>query len=276
MSLLSLRNIHKSYLRGSSLSAVGAKNRFPVLNGIDLDIEPGCCLGLLGRSGSGKSTLGRIALGLERPDKGMVLYQGQAIDSLRKNEYRNFRRNVQVVFQNSLGSVNPRFRVGQIIAEPINNFEAVPAAQLTEKISLLLGRVGLDAQSTIRKFPHQLSGGELQRVCIARAIALEPRLIVLDEAVSSLDMLLQTRILDLLGNIRRELRTAFLFISHDLRILLRAASRLVVMHQGCIVEHLADLNRLDRIAHPACQELFDAALAPLPTGDQSLVGDTSL
>ncbi len=260
MHLLELKNVSKSYRRGGLL---GPQQRIQVLKSVNLQIPPGSCLGLLGRSGAGKSTLGRIALGLETPDSGTVRYNGMNIASLNKTEYRRFRRNVQVVFQNSLGSVNGRWSAFDIISEPLRNFEPHANGNLRGKVGELLQQVGLDPTDA-NKYPHQFSGGELQRICIARAIALNPKLIVLDEAVSSLDMLIQAKVVTLLRELQESLGIAFLFISHDIRVVLRTADRLAIMHAGQIVEQADDIRSVDRLSHPAFGNLLKAILPPVP------------
>ena len=260
MDLLELKGIYKSYRRGALF---GNKERFEVLKEINLNLKQGDCLGLLGRSGSGKSTLGRIVLNLEPPDSGKVFYQGRWVQEMTKQEYRDYRKNTQVVFQNSLGSTNPRLTAGQIVAEPITNFETLGVRQLQQKINELLERVGLSSADT-KKYPHQFSGGELQRVCIARAIALQPKLIVLDEAVSSLDMLIQARILELLRELQKELAITYLFISHDIRVLLKVSNRIAVMDNGCLVEESASMEDLDGFNHPIFSRLIGAVLPPTP------------
>ena len=260
MDLLELKGIYKSYRRGALF---GNKERFEVLKEINLNLKQGDCLGLLGRSGSGKSTLGRIVLNLEPPDSGKVFYQGRWVQEMTKQEYRDYRKNTQVVFQNSLGSTNPRLTAGQIVAEPITNFETLGVRQLQQKINELLERVGLSSADA-KKYPHQFSGGELQRVCIARAIALQPKLIVLDEAVSSLDMLIQARILELLRELQKELAITYLFISHDIRVLLKVSNRIAVMDNGCLVEESASMEDLNGFSHPIFSRLIGAVLPPTP------------
>lgn len=260
MSIIEADDVCKSYRRGGLF---GSKERFEVLKNINLTVEPGACLGLLGRSGSGKSTLSRILLDLEAPDSGDVLFMGKSIKTLNGDDYVFFRRNAQVVFQNALGSVNPRFTAEKIIAEPLLNFEDFASVELKRKIGGLLEQVGLRPDDAV-KYPHQFSGGELQRVCIARAIALKPRLIVLDEAVSSLDMLVQARIVDLLSDLQKELGVAYLFISHDVRVLLKMADKLAVMDDGRIVEQVECMDDADQITHPAFTGLCEAILPPAP------------
>lgn len=260
MHVIKLSGVSKSYRQGGFFSTTKTVH---VLSGIDLAIEPGSCVGLLGRSGSGKSTLGRLVLGLEKPDQGEVLFEGKPLDRLSKEDFKTFRRNVQVVFQNSLGSVNPRFTAADIIAEPLKNFESHSQKKLNETIENLLDWVGLSA-ADMTKLPHQFSGGELQRICIARAMALSPKLIVLDEAVSSLDMLIQARIIDLLVDLQRTLGTAYLFISHDIRVLLKMADRLAVLSEGMIVEEVHPARIDGQNGHPAMTSLINAILPPLP------------
>lgn len=260
MNLIELKAVCKSYRQGGIFNT---KNSVKVLKNIDLAIAPGACMGLLGRSGSGKSTLGRLVLGLEKPDFGDVLYEGRSIRAMSNDEYREFRRNVQVVFQNSLGSVNPRFTAAQIIAEPLMNFESFTPRTLKIKIGELMEQVGLPAADA-RKYPHQFSGGELQRICIARAVSLSPRLIVLDEAVSSLDMLVQAKIINLLTELQHSLGMAFLFISHDIRVLVKMAHQMAVLSDGRIVEYVDPDDTTRRDGHPAFAALIQAVLPPSP------------
>lgn len=230
MRVLEARGVCKTYRRGGFFSKAEA---IPVLRGVDLDIAPGECVGLVGRSGAGKSTLGRIILGLESPDAGTVRLFGQPVqDKAGRLRMPNaLRRQVQVVFQDALGSVNPRLTAGQIIAEPLCNFERLRGKALRERIAGLLECVDL-VPSDADKHPNRFSGGQLQRVCIARALAARPGLIVLDEAVSSLDMLVQARILDLLEALRRKEGTAYLFVTHDLRLVRRFCDRAFAVQDG--------------------------------------------
>lgn len=261
MNVLELKKVNKSYKRGGFW---GNKDHFKVLQNINLSLHKGSCAGLLGRSGSGKSTLGRVALDLEKPDNGELLYYGKSVRHLNPSEYRDFRRNVQVVFQNPLGSVNPRFTALRIVTEPFNNFESLSNGQVRRRAGELLEQVGL-SPTDFDKYPHQFSGGELQRICIARAIALNPSLIILDEAVSSLDMLIQLKILDLLIHLKKELGTTYLFISHDIRILLKISDRILVMHEGQLVEQMSSPENMSRINHhDAFRSLVDAVLPSMP------------
>jgi nickel transport system ATP-binding protein len=267
--LLEVRGVEKRYRRGGLF---GRQEPVPVLRGVDLTLGEGESLGLIGRSGSGKSTLGRIVLGLERPDAGMVLFQGRNLHDLPEADRRHVRRDLQVVFQDTHSALNPRLRIGASVAEPLQNYERLSPHVLRERVGDLLGLVGL-AASDAEKYPHQLSGGQLQRIAIARAIALSPRLIVLDEAVSSLDMLVQTRILDLLANLQQRFGMAYLFIAHDLRVVVRLARRLAVMDAGRITT-LVDLDQPAQAPiDAALQRLIEAVPAPLLCAPHRSVGE---
>jgi nickel transport system ATP-binding protein len=260
MNLIELKSVCKSYRQGGIFNT---SNSTEVLKNIDLSIAPGACIGLLGRSGSGKSTMGRLVLGLEKPDSGDIRYDGKSILSMTRAEYREFRRNVQVVFQNSLGSVNPRFTASQIIAEPLLNFESYTSRALARKIGGLMEQVGL-AASDADKFPHQFSGGELQRICIARAVSLAPRLIVLDEAVSSLDMLIQAQVLKLLRDLQQDTGVSYLFISHDIRIVAGFCDEVAIMDRGRISSMVENLIDDDRSNDPILKQLANSILPPWP------------
>lgn len=260
MSLLVLRDVTKEYCSGGWFRRCEATR---VLDGVSLELVQGRCLGLVGRSGSGKSTLGRIMLGLERPDSGRVLFQGRDLHAARGEEARLLRKDLQVVFQNFQNAVNPRLTAGQIIAEPLRNFERLSGEVLRERVRELLAVVGLSPDDEA-KLPQQFSGGQLQRVCIARALAPRPKVVVLDEAVSSLDMLVQARVLDLLAELSRQLGTTYVFVSHDIRLVLRFADSMAVLHEGRIVEHGPCPWGAEGLVHPISRELACAVLPAMP------------
>lgn len=262
MNLLETEKISKSYHRGGWF---GRGEAVPAVADVSLAIPEGGSLGLIGRSGAGKSTLGRIVLGLERPDSGTVRYRGRDLQGFTRDDWRQFRREVQVVFQNALGSVNPRWPVREIIAEPLRNFEALTDDQLRGKIELLLAMVGLEPADA-RKYPHQFSGGQLQRICIARALALEPRLVILDEAVSSLDMLIQAQTLKLLRRLQQQTGVSYLFVSHDIRIVAGFCDRVAIMHQGRISSTVSDLSEARDAEDPVLRQLATAVLPAWPHG----------
>ncbi|WP_373484798.1 ABC transporter ATP-binding protein [Acetobacterium malicum] len=226
--LLEIKDLEKSYLK------VGVNfggSRVKILNGVNLTIEAGSCVGLIGESGSGKSTLARLIMGLEKPDKGSILFEGIPA----KQWIKNNKGKMSVVFQDYTASVNPRYTVVEAIAEPIYASGAVK--DLDQRIDRLLVKVGLEHEIKNR-YPHELSGGQLQRVCIARSIATNPRFIVLDEAISSLDVSVQSQILKLLHRLRIEMNITYLFVAHDLQAVSHLCNKILFLYQGQIVEEL--------------------------------------
>lgn len=254
--LLQCVGITKSYARGNFFTR---STSLPVLTGVDFTLNEGESLGLLGKNGCGKSTLSRLILGLERPDAGHVVYRGKPVGDMTKEERRRFRKEVQVVFQDSHSAVNGRLTVAEILAEPLRNFHELKGRALEERIAELLVMVGLDPGNAA-KFPHQFSGGQLQRVCIARALAAEPSLLVLDESVNSLDMAVQTQTLKLLEKLKRERNLTCILISHDLRAVFHLCSRVIVLDGGKVGEELLQKNGYGAGKHPVYRELLDAIL----------------
>ncbi|WP_405117210.1 nickel import ATP-binding protein NikE [Paenibacillus sp. FSL K6-1217] len=259
--MLEVRDVTHAYTSSRLWGRSYAKDN--VLSRMSLHIEEGTCLGLLGSSGAGKSTLGRIILGLEKPREGQVLFQGQNLYDLNPQARRNIRRDLQVVFQDCYSAVNPRMTAEQIIGEPLHNYESLTVQEQKRKVSELLECVGLSA-ADMNKQPFQFSGGQLQRINIARAIALKPKLIVLDEAVSSLDMINQANILRLLGELRAAFGLSYLFITHDIKAACMISDALAVMDKGEIVEYNDSKEQLLRSSHPAVRGLLDSMLADHP------------
>lgn len=260
MNLLELDKVAKIYHRGGWF---GRGASVEAVMDVSLAVPEGGSVGLIGRSGAGKSTLGRMILGLERPDRGTIRYRGQELQHFTKQDWKLFRREVQVVFQNALGSVNPRWPVKDIIAEPVRNFTRLAGAGLRARVEELLRLVGL-SQTDADKYAHQFSGGQLQRICIARALALQPRMIVLDEAVSSLDMLIQAQILKLLRDLRDETGVSYLFVSHDIRIVAGFCDVVAIMHQGRITSQVTDLSRAGGADDPVLRQLAASVLPAWP------------
>lgn len=264
MELIKLSQVSKTYRQGGLWSG---HSTVKALDQISLTLNAGQCLMVVGPSGSGKSTLGRLILGLESPDTGSILYKGTPWQQLKDGALHQARRNIQVVFQNSYAAVDPRFTALDIIAEPLRNYTALKGELLTTRVVELLEKVGLQSDA-LSKGPHQFSGGELQRICIARALALEPEIIVLDEAVSSLDVLNQGNILKLLAQIKKETKTAFLFITHDLRLVGKLADAIAIMEQGKLVFYAPDIRQTGVIEemknNPAFKTLAQAIFPPLP------------
>ncbi|MGM9498414.1 dipeptide/oligopeptide/nickel ABC transporter ATP-binding protein [Desertifilum tharense] len=264
--MLSIQNVSKTYEVRQGWR--GHKHIVKALQNVSLQVEPGCCLGIVGESGAGKSTLGRMVLGLERPDRGEIWFQGQNLNPSNRGRLWAMRRDLQVVFQDSVSAVNPRLTIREIVAEPIQNYLKLSVSETTKKVEHLLEIVGLRATDADR-YPHQFSGGQLQRITIARAIALNPKLIVLDEPVASLDMTIQAQILHLLADLKQQFEIAYLLISHDLAAVSFLADRLAVMYQGEIVEILDDAKQLSQLQHPYSQQLMAAQL-PIHPRDRSL------
>ena len=231
---------------------------------ISISIERGETLALVGESGSGKTTVGRCVLRLEEPGGGEVLLDGQAVTPLRPPELRRLRREMQMVFQDPLDSLNPRRTVGELVAEPLRIHGIVPKSKVRAELEELFGMVGLGPQH-VERLPHQLSGGQQQRVGIARALATRPKLIVLDEPTSALDVSVQAQIINLLRELQRTRDLTFLFISHDLTVVSVLAHRIAVMYLGQIVELGPKQAVLERPIHPYTRALIAATPVSHPT-----------
>ena len=223
---------------------------FPVLGGVmrrkvgdiravddvSFTIEPGCTVGLVGESGSGKTTVGRTILKLISSTSGRVLYNGRDILPLSEREFRPLRREMQMIFQDPFGSLNPRFTIGEIVGEALEiHFPKMNRSDRASRVADLLGLVGLKADM-MRRYPHEFSGGQRQRIGIARALAVEPRFIVCDEPVSALDVSVQAQIVNLLQDLQEQFGIAYLFIAHDLAVVEHISDHVLVMHHGKIVE----------------------------------------
>lgn len=266
--IIACENLCKSYKPGW----FGAKEIKHVLKGINLSIHKGESIALVGESGSGKSTLGRQLLGFETPNDGRVLYQNMPLQNMQAEARKVFRKNVQVVFQDSISAVDPRWRIGRVIAEPLKLLCDMPENVWRDRIADLLQTVSLHPQDA-NKLPVQMSGGQLQRVCIARALASEPELIVLDEAVSNLDLTLQIQVLDLLSELRQRLGVAYLFITHDLRLVQRFCDRVAVLEGGKLVEEAPVENGKIQLQHDISRKLQAAILPARPTQKASVLAD---
>lgn len=244
--MLEVRNICKSYGKGGLWNPQPK----PVLHDVSFHIQAGATVGLVGESGSGKSTLSRLILGLERPDSGTVQLEGQGVGQwLRRNPGR-----MSVVFQDYTTSVNPAYTVRNVIREPL--LYCGKGASSDKAVLALMDRVGL-APRLADRLPHEVSGGQLQRVCIARAIATDPRFVVFDEAISSLDVSVQTRVLDLLRELKGNM--TYFFIAHDLQAVTYLCDNIIFMHQGRIVEQ-ATSSGLAGVSHPYAQKLVSSAI----------------
>ncbi|WLI78029.1 nickel import ATP-binding protein NikE [Kosakonia sp. H02] len=248
------------------LSVEGVSHAYhqqPVLENISLSLQSGETVALLGRSGCGKSTLARLLVGLETPHAGDILWQGTPLSRLTSRTRKDFRRDIQMVFQDPISAVNPRMTVREILREPLRHLLGLSKAEQAQRIAQLLTDVELES-ALLDKRPPQLSGGQLQRVCLARALAVEPTLLILDEAVSSLDLLLQAGVISLLKRLQQRSGVACLFITHDLRLVERFCQRVMVMDTGKIVETLEVTSPL-RFCSPAGQALQQAVLPAFPS-----------
>ena len=239
MSLLEIRELTKIF-PGAEKAAV---------SGVSLQIEAGETLGLVGESGSGKTTLGRMVLGLIEATSGDVIFDGHDVLRARGAEMRRLRRDMQIIFQDPYGSLNPRWRVFDIITEPMVIHERHSRQSLRQRAAELMRAVGLD-ESALQRFPHEFSGGQRQRVGIARALALHPRFIVADEPVSALDVSVGAQIVNLLKRLQGEFGLTYLFISHSMPIVRYLATRIAVMHRGTLVE----VGPAEQVVHNPQQE----------------------
>ena len=234
MSLLEIKNLKVHYpIRGGFFNKV--VDHVYAVDGVSMVIEQGKTYGLIGESGSGKSTIGKTIIGLEKATAGEILYNGKNILDPKVRKEMKFNREVQMIFQDSMSSLNPKKRVLDILAEPIRNFEKISKKAKKEKIYELLEIVGMPKDS-IYKYPHEFSGGQRQRLGIARAIACKPKLIIADEPVSALDLSVQAQVLNYLKNIQRELNLSYIFISHDLGVVRHMCDYIYIMHRGKFTE----------------------------------------
>ena len=265
-SILSVRHLRTYFPvhRGLLRSHVGDVR---AVDDVSFDIAPGETLGLVGESGCGKSTVGRSILRLVPTTSGEIFYQGEDVLAASSSRMKQLRREMQIIFQDPVGSLNPRMTVGRILSEPMQVHGLARGSELQDRVAVLLKRVGLEADHAWR-YPHEFSGGQRQRIGIARALSLEPKFVVCDEPVSALDVSIQSQILNLLNDLQDEFNLSYLFIAHNLAVVEHFCDRVAVMYLGRIVE-LADRDTLYRNPlHPYTQALLSAAPNPDPGGKQ--------
>ena len=262
MSLLEIRNLKKYFPVGGGLFS-RRKGEVRAVDGVDLAVEEGETLGLVGESGCGKSTLGRTILRLIEPTEGEVVFQGKNLLSLSPREMRDTRRQMQIIFQDPYASLNPRMRIGEIVGEGLEIHKLATGRKKRDRVMELLNQVGLREEHYDR-YPHEFSGGQRQRIGIARALAVNPKFIVADEPVSSLDVSIQAQIINLLQELQEKMHLTYFFISHDLRVVEHISHRVAIMYLGKIVEIAPSDKIYQEAKHPYTRALLSAVPMPDP------------
>ncbi len=260
--ILETKNIKKYYpVREGLLNK--ATKYVKAVDGIDLTIYEGETFGLVGESGCGKSTLGRTLIKLVEPTDGEIQFMGKEISKLSDSEFKKYRKDMQLIFQDPFASLNPRMRVGDILKEPFDIHNLYSKKERNEKVLEILEDVGL-RKDVVHRYPHEFSGGQRQRIAIARALTLSPKLIVCDEAVSALDVSIQSQIINLLKKIQKEYNMSYLFISHDLSVVKYISDRVGIMYLGNLVESGSKHEIFKNPLHPYTEALISAVPNPNP------------
>ena len=244
------------------------------VDGVNFSIEDGAAFSLVGESGSGKSTVARLILRLIPPTSGQILFHDRDIQELKGESLRDFRKSVQIIFQDPFASLNPRMTVFDTVSEPLKIHKIVNKSEFKDKVVRLLRSVGLQTD-VLNRYPHEFSGGQRQRICIARALAVSPRVIVADEPLSALDVSIQAQILNILQELQKQSNISFFFISHDLRVVQYFSDEVAVMYLGKIVEHAKTEELFNNPLHPYTIELLSSAPKIRPDGQKKalLKGD---
>jgi peptide/nickel transport system ATP-binding protein/oligopeptide transport system ATP-binding protein len=267
--LLEVENLVKRFVAGRSV--FGRPTAFVnAVDGVSFRVEAGKTLALVGESGCGKSTVSRLVLRLIEPDSGSIRFEGRDLLKLNANELRRFRRDAQIIFQDPYASLNPRMTISQILTEPLALHNLVPPERRRERVAELLRLVGLEPRFA-RRYPHEFSGGQRQRIAIARALAVEPKLIICDEPVSALDVSIRSQILNLLRDLQDRLGLAYIFVSHDLAVVKHIADRVTVMNLGGIVETAEAEALFASPRHPYSRALLSAIPLPDPRAKRARI-----
>jgi len=262
MALLDVRNLRKQFpVRKGILSRNLGFVR--AVDGVGFTLNEGETLGLVGESGCGKTTVARCLLRLIEPTGGEVLFEGEDLLKMDREALRKVRAQFQIIFQDPYSSLNPRMTVAEIIAEPLRNHTRTSRGEIRDRVSLLMEKVGLHPEQA-RRYPHEFSGGQRQRIGIARALALNPRVIICDEPVSALDVSIQAQVINLLVQLQEEMGLSYLFIAHDLSVVEHISNRVAVMYLGRIVELATDQELYQNPQHPYTQALLSAVPVPDP------------
>lgn len=263
--LLSVKDLKVYFpMPGDGKGFFPGKVNLKAVDGVSFDIKAGETLGVVGESGCGKSTLGRAILQLIKPTEGSVIWLGDDLPTLSKKDMRERRKDLQIIFQDPLASLNPRMTIGDIISEPLRSFyPEMSKTERKEKVETMMANVGLMPQM-INRYPHEFSGGQCQRIGVARAMIIEPKLIICDEPVSALDVSIQAQIVNLLKDLQAKYNLSLVFISHDLSVVRYISHRVLVLYLGKVME-IADRNDIyDNPRHPYTQALISAAPIPDP------------
>ena len=267
--LLEVKNLVKHFV--ADRSVFGRPTAFiKAVDGVSFSVDAGQTLALVGESGCGKSTVSRLVLRLIEPDSGQIRFEGRDLLALDANELRAFRRDAQIIFQDPYASLNPRMTVSQILTEPLALHDLVPPSSRRDRVEELLRLVGLEPRFA-RRYPHEFSGGQRQRIAIARALAVEPKLVICDEPVSALDVSIRSQILNLLRDLQDRLGLAYIFVSHDLAVVKHIADRVAVMNLGVIVETAETQALFASPRHPYSRALLSAIPVPKPRATRSRI-----
>ena len=257
--IISVRNLKKWYQVGGGIFNFGAKSYLKAVDDVSFDIERGKTFGLVGESGCGKTTTLKVLLGLEELTGGEIYYEGEDVAKMSKERKNEFRRSVQAVFQDPWSSLNPRMKVGSIVGEPLEIQGKMTKKEISLRVGDLLSEVGLNPYQA-NLYPHEFSGGQRQRIAIARALILEPKILILDEPTSALDVTIQNQIIELLIKLQIELNLSLIFISHDIGVIRSISDKIVVLRNGIIVESGTSKEVLDKPINDYTRNLVSSVI----------------